>query len=82
MEEEGEAEDIAVEEEGEVAEAMVVEAAVVAMEEEADTEAARVEEEASNAIGAQYPWRKVRRSTLQLIRLVGEATGLLASTTS
>ena len=82
MEEEGEAGDIAVEEEEEVAEAMAVEGAVAAMEEAADTEAARVAEEASNGIEAQYLWRRARRSTLQLIRLVGEATGSLGSTTS
>ena len=79
---EGEAEDIAVEEEGAVAEAMAVEAAVAAMEEEADTEAARVAEEASNAIEAQYLWRRVRRSMSRSIRLVEEAMGSPASTTS
>jgi len=81
-EEEGEAEDIAAEEEEGVAEAMAVEAAVAVMEEAADMEAVKVEEEASNVIGAQYPWRRVRKSMSQLIRWVGEATESPASTTS
>ena len=80
MEEEGEAEVIAEEAEA-VAEAMAVEAVVV-MEEAADTAAARVAEEASNATGAQYLWRRARRSMSRSTRSVEEATGSPVSTTS
>jgi hypothetical protein len=84
MEEEVEVEEagIAAEEVGAEAEDMAVGAAVaVATEgEEADT-AGRVVEEASNAIGALYLWRRARKSMLQLIRSVGEATESPVSTT-
>jgi hypothetical protein len=74
------------EEEGMAAEEPEVEAedtavgAAVATAGEADT-AAKAAEEASNAIGALYPWRRARKSTLRLILLVEEATESPVSTT-
>jgi hypothetical protein len=74
------------EEEGMAAEQPEVEAedtavgAAVATAGEADT-APKAAEEASNAIGARYPWRRAKKSTLRLILLVEEATESPVSTT-
>jgi len=81
MEEEAEAEEAVTVEGAEVeGEDMAVEEAAVAMDGEADT-AAKAAVEASNAIGAQYPWKRDRKLTSRLIQSVGEATGSPASTT-